>query len=156
MVKTYADVRELLTTKKFPELTGRGVSNEMIDEAEHLLGVRLPLSYRGFLLEYGWGYFGSLELIIGLGSDIPKEWEAGANIVKVTSDERNNSVSWPIYIIPICQNGAGDWYALDCSFINENESPVVFVGHERNATDGFNYDLYSKNFAEWIYLKLSD
>lgn len=156
MPKRYSDIKDLLANKAIQGLHGRGVSAKDIKNSEITLGVSFPESYRDFLCEYGWGYFGSLELIAGLGSDIPKEWEAGANVIKVATDERNGPSKFPYHIIPISPNGAGDWYAIDCSVHINNESPIVFVSHERVARDGFSSEQRSENFAEWMYLNLSN
>lgn len=155
MIKNYDDIRGLLAEKKLPNLSGRGASDEEITAAERWMGIRFPASFRSFLSEHGWGYFGSLELISGLGADIPKEWEAGANIVRVVTDERSGPLHFPLHIIPISQNGAGDWYALDCSRYIEHECPVVFINHE-TLVDGFKAEQKAQNFAEWIYSKLSE
>ncbi len=152
----YQDVKDLLASQKLADLFGQGASEQEISLAERELGVQFPLSYRMFLKEYGWGYFGSLELIAGLGSDIPQEWRGGANLLQVVADERSGPSCFPKTIIPFCQNGAGDWYAIDCSEWNGEESPVVFVPHERVSTGVFTTDKCADSFADWICKILSE
>ncbi len=156
MPKQFDEIRELLIAERLEGLSGQGVSEGEMADAERQLGVVLPPSYTMFLKEHGWGYFGSLELICGLGSDIPTEWEAGANLLRVVADERQGPICFPHDTIPICQNGAGDWYAIDCSQNNEGESPVVFVAHEEVATMGFRAEPCKESFADWIHFKLSE
>lgn len=156
MSKSYDDVRETLRANRIDGLSGKGVSDADIVNAERELGVNLPRSYKLFLNEYGWGYFGSLEVICGLGSDIPEEWEAGASLLRVVPDERAGQLRFPDNLIPFCQNGAGDWYALDCSVEVDDESPVVFVPHETIAAQGFFTEPASDSFADWIHSKLSE
>jgi hypothetical protein len=156
MSKSYEDIRETLLGNKLDGLFGQGASDDEIATAEREFGVDLPQSYKMFLHEYGWGYFGSLEVICGLGSDIPAEWEAGASLLRVVPDERKGQLRFPNSLIPFCQNGAGDWYALDCSVVTDNESPVVFVPHETVAREGFLTEPSSDSFADWIHAKLSE
>ena len=155
MSKSYEDIRDMLLATRTEGLAGNGVLDTEIEKAECELGVEFPRSYKLFLKEFGWGYFGSLEVICGLGSDIPDEWEAGVSLLRVVPDERKGQLRFPGSLIPFCQNGAGDWYALDCSVVSENESPVVFVPHETIATEGFLAELSSDSFADWIHSNLS-
>jgi hypothetical protein len=154
MSKTYREIRELLITMREDGLCGHGASEQQILECEKALSLKLPPSYRSFLAEFGWGYFGSLELLVGLGSDIPKEWEAGANLMRVVSDERRGPLAFPEDVIPFCQNGAGDWYALDCRDSEHVEAPVVFVSHEHGAANGFLARKCADSFAEWLFMRL--
>ena len=155
MTKQYQEIRNLLATKKLDGLFGSGASEDQIRVCESDLNLRFPPSYRSFLKEYGWGAFGSVE-ICGLGTDIPKEWERGVSLMYVVNDERQGPLSIPINVIPFCQNGAGDWYALDCRCGEAEESPVVFVAHEEAVTGSFSANKCSDSFAEWIIEKLSD
>lgn len=156
MSKSYEDVRESLLVNRVEALFGKGVLDADIVKAESELNVDFPHSYKAFLKEYGWGYFGSLEVICGLGSDIPDEWEAGVSLLRVVPDERKGQLRMPPSLIPFCQNGAGDWYALDCSVDTNNESPVVFVPHETVATGSFVTEQSADSFADWIHSKLSE
>ncbi len=137
-------------------MCGGGAAEDLIRECEASLNIRFPASYRSFLEEFGWGYFGSLELIAGLGRDIPEEWQRGANIVHVVTDERSGPLQCPLDIIPFCQSGAGDWYALDCRSRIEDESPVVVMSHERAAGDGWLPVRCADSFAHWILVHLAD
>ena len=156
MTRQYNEIRGLLATQKLDGLFGNGASEEQITDCEMKLNLRIPRSYRSFLKEFGWGYFGSLELIVGLGSDIPTEWEPGANLMNVVNDERQGPLHIPKEIVPFCQNGTGDWYALDCCQGDGEESPVVFIAHEQAATDGFVASKCADSFADWIFERLSD
>ncbi len=88
MTPSDGGVRSLLTETKQADLSGKGASDDEIQRAETQLGVRFPDSYRMFLKEHGWGHFGSLGLIAGLGSDIPAEWKPGVDIIQITTQER--------------------------------------------------------------------
>jgi hypothetical protein len=155
MTRKYSEIRDLLAKQKLDGLFGQGASEDQISDCESNLNVRLPPSYRQFLKEYGWGYFGSLELIAGLGVDIPEEWDRGANLLQVVNDERRGPLGMPEKVIPFCQNGAGDWYALDCSRSDNDESPVVFVSHEQAPNGACSANKCANSFADWIFAKLS-
>jgi len=156
MPKQYSEIRDLLATKKLDGLCGKGASEGQISFCESELNLRLPPSYRLFLKEFGWGYFGALELIAGLGSDIPQEWERGANLLHVVNDERQGPLRIPKEVIPFCQNGAGDWYALDCCRGDGEESPVIFIAHEEAAIGKVSTNKCADSFADWVFVRLSD
>lgn len=156
MGKQYSDIRDLLSTMKLDGLCGTGACEEEIHFCESRLDVRFPVSFRAFLAEYGWGYFGSLELIAGLGSDIPTEWQNGANLLRVVADERNGPLRFPNEVIPFSQNGAGDWYALDCYQSDTEESPVIVVSHEQSVSGVIARDKCADSFADWVFAKLSE
>ncbi len=150
MQKEYESIRELLLEKKLHDLSGHGVDKREIDIAERELGISFPRSYVMFLQEHGWGYFGHLEVICGLGDDIPEERRPGTDIRYVVRDERKGPLGFPNNIIPFYQNGAGDWYALDCSQSLDGEAPVIFVSHEKVSGQGFCSSNYATSFTDWI------
>lgn len=154
MVPSYGDIRSLLSETKQIDLSGKGASDDEIQRAEGQLGMRFPVSYRMFLKEHGWGHFGSLGLIAGLGFDIPEGWEPGVDIVKVTIQEREEPLSLPDYMLPFHTNGAGDWYAMDCSRLKEGEAPVVFISHEKVALGEDAQEYVSGAFSSWISERL--
>jgi hypothetical protein len=155
VTKQYAEIQCLLAANKLEGLAGKGASEDQVRACERDLNLRFPLSYRLFLREFGWGYFGSLELIAGLGSDIPKEWERGANVLHIVTDERQGPLHIKQGVIPFCQNGAGDWYALDDSK-GDGEWPVVFIAHEESVLGDVSANKCADSFADWIFAKLSD
>lgn len=144
------DLRPVLHHTKLEGLHGAGAPEPLIREAEAALQVRFPDSYRRFLGEFGWGYFGALELIAGLGGDIPTAQARGTNVVHVTLDERQGPLRLPATVIPFYGNGAGDWYALDCRLRHAGESPVVLVAHERAISTGWNPEPSAASFADWV------
>jgi hypothetical protein len=155
MPRSYEDVRGLLEASRIEGLIGQGASQELIDAAEVDLAVSIPSSYKAFLREYGWGYFGSLGVICGLGDDIPVEWSAGIDLRRVVSDERKGELRVPNHVVPFYSSGAGDWYAFDCSSLKSGEATVVFIPHEVIAQKGFYFDDLAVSFPEWIYASLN-
>lgn len=154
MTPSYGAVRLLLTETKQADLSGSGASENEIQRAEMQLGIPFPDSYRMFLKEHGWGYFGSLGLIAGLGSDIPAEWAPGVDIVKITMQERAGPLSLADSLLPFYTNGAGDWYAMDCSRLKDGQAPVVFISHEKAALGEDAQEEVSVDFSSWIIDRL--
>lgn len=155
MAMRLADIQRLVTAKKLEGLHGAGASEDEIADCEALLGIVLPASYREFLQIYGWGYFGSLELIAGLGSDIPSEWAAGACLTNVVIHERSGPLRMPKDLIPFAQNGAGDWYAVESAVQRGGEAPVYFVSHEAAASNADSRVRSAESFAQWLFERLS-
>jgi hypothetical protein len=154
MTPSYDDIRPVLAMTKQTELSGKGASDDAIQRAEAELGIRFPVSYKMFLKEHGWGHFGSLGLIVGLGSDIPAGWEPGIDVVKVTTQEREGPLSLPNHLLPFYTNGAGDWYAMDCSRLKDGEAPVVLISHEKVALGEDAQEDVSGAFSSWIAERL--
>jgi hypothetical protein len=154
MIPSYEAIRSLLSETKQGGLSGEGATNDEIQKAETRLGLRFPDSYRMFLKEYGWGYFGSLELIAGLGSDIPEGWEPGVDVVKVTTQEREGPLSLPDPMLPFYTNGAGDWYAMDCSRLKDGQAPIVLISHEKASLGEDAWEDVSGDFSGWIFERL--
>jgi hypothetical protein len=154
MTPAYGGIRSLLSETKQADLSGKGVSDDEIQGAETQLGVRFPESYRMFLKGHGWGHFGSLGLIVGLGSDIPEGWEPGVDIVKVTTQEREGPLSLPDSMLPFYTNGAGDWYAMDCSRLKDGQAPVVLISQEKAGLGEDTQEDVSADFSGWIAQRL--
>jgi hypothetical protein len=154
MTPSDGGVRSLLTETKQADLSGKGASDDEIQGAETQLGVRFPDSYRMFLKEHGWGHFGSLGLIAGLGSDIPAEWKPGVDIVQITTQEREGPLPLPDCLLPFYTNGAGDWYAMDCSRLKDGQAPIVFISHEKAALGEDAQEDVSGDFSGWLLERL--
>lgn len=74
---------------------------------EEELGVPLPSSYRSFLLEYGSGIVGRLE-IYGLGT--PRS--SAPNLLWLIDDLRKIGLRRPAQLIPFYAEGDGDFSAI--------------------------------------------
>lgn len=154
MAKHYEEIKELLQKYGLENMVGVGASYEEIEACEKSLGLRFPISYRKFLKEFGWGYFGHLGVIVGLGSDIPKEWVQGVNILNVVQKGREGGLRIPKNIIPFYENGASDWYALACNNSEFEESPVVFIPHEESRVNWGSINKCADSFADWVFNKI--
>jgi cell wall assembly regulator SMI1 len=123
---------------------GSGATDSEISNAESLLGVRFPESYRSFLRRIGWGRFSHQELY-GLGSDTPAYLE----LIKNTLVERDTmGPPMPSQLVPVMNDGAGNHFCLDSTTVVDGECPVVFWDHEQ----GFNQtpQTVAQSFDKWM------
>ena len=123
---------------------GSGASADSVKEAEKVLSVRFPYSYKAFLLEFGWGSFWSRE-VYGLGSDVP----AYLDVVKITLSERTEMrPRIPVHLVPICNDGGGNHYCLNTREMSGDECSVVFWDHTLNERQ--QPEKYSEDFVDWL------
>jgi cell wall assembly regulator SMI1 len=121
----YAEARRCIESLDAQDF-GRGVTPEEVREAESQLGVRLPVSYKLFLAEFGWGGAESWA-IAGLGQGVP----LFLNLVTLTKSERDEAVpNLPSTLVPLLNDGAGNLECLDVSSFVGDECAVVFWDHE--------------------------
>lgn len=114
-----AEKLERIPSKHF----GQGASEAEINTASTQLGINLAGGYRLFLLRFGWGGFGSIE-IFGLGADVPPY----LSLTEMTRSEREEmSPRLPSHLVPLMNDGGGNLYCLDSRV--EGEPPVVFWDH---------------------------
>jgi len=74
-------------------IAGKGVKNDVINDAERKLNIKFATDYRKYLLSYGLAMFGGHE-ITGLGKD------RRTNVIDVTLDEREkNPETTNLYVI---------------------------------------------------------
>jgi hypothetical protein len=118
----YDELKKLMTKNEL--LTaGKGATELEIQEAQQRLGLLIQGDYRKFLLDFGWGGVGHLELY-GLGADVPPF----LNLITITHSERTE-MSPPLKqeLIPVMNDGGGNLYCLDSTSVGPR---VVFWNHE--------------------------
>lgn len=94
-----------------------------VSAAEQFLGVKFPPDYRRFLLEFGAGGFGSLEIMGIIGDNFEKG--KVPNGIWYTVAERRLS-QMPIHLIAIYSFGNGELACINTAVLNpEGNSPVV-------------------------------
>jgi hypothetical protein len=99
------------------------IPQQIVVEAEELLGVRFPPSYRQFLLKLGCGDVAGAEFY-GIVDDKLREGPI-PNGIWLTLDERETA-GLPPKMVLVGFTGMGGYYALDLSRVAENrEAPVV-------------------------------
>jgi hypothetical protein len=104
------------------EFTGP-IPQQIVEEAEELLGVRFPPSYRQFLLKLGCGDVAGAEFY-GIVDEKLREGPI-PNGIWLTLDERETA-KLPSKMVLVAFTGMSGYYALDLSRAGENrEAPVV-------------------------------
>lgn len=99
----------------------------LVEEAERLLGLKFPPTYRQFLLEVGTGGFGPYEIYGITGSDLHAV--GGPNGIWLTLDSRIKD-DLPHSFVIVTDSGMGEYYCLDTSVDSgEGECPVVMWLH---------------------------
>lgn len=125
------------------------VSQGRIAEAEAVLGVVFPQSYRSFVHRHGGWTVGGYE-VSGLLPDefarsAESEGEYAADVVRVTRFERE-AMNLPPHLVVLLREDDGAMYCLDTSRQDaEEESPVVAL---EIGSDEF--EDFSPNFIEFL------
>jgi hypothetical protein len=103
----------------------KGVPEAVVADAEAVLGVRFPASYRDWLLRYGSGYLGSYELQ-GLEPELPSKRDPGEVYVGdvVSTALLNRAEGLPSHLVEILNYEGDEVYYLDLTAGGE-EAPVV-------------------------------
>jgi cell wall assembly regulator SMI1 len=113
-------VQQIRAAGKEPDFYGPQ-SADSVDRLGSLLGVKLPPSYRDFLMRYGGGYG-----LIGLYRDQPELRELGC---LVGDTERMREVyNLPPQFLPVEESTLGGIYCLDASSPDpDGEYPVILI-----------------------------
>jgi cell wall assembly regulator SMI1 len=140
---TPAQIRKLVDEFADKEY-GVGATKDEIANAETVLGVVLPETYRRFLGMFGWGRFSHQELY-GVGSDTPPYLD----LVKNASAERfEMEPRMPWHLVPVMNDGAGNHYCLDTARSVDGECPVVFWDHEQESSQ--TPAVMAPSFGQWF------
>ncbi len=128
---------------------GVGAGTEALDAAESALGVDIRGQYREFLLQYGWGGSGAVELF-GIGG--PKFLD----LVEMRQSERLEvgGARLPVHLLPVMNDGGGNLLCLDTSVDAGIEPPVVFWDHA--AGDDQIPEVVGDTFCSWLAEELDD
>ena len=130
---------------------GEGVPEESVLEAERVLGVSLPPSFRWYLTHYGSGVFHAQELF-GLMGD-PEDFDekmASPSIVYHTLLKRKSSGLANHYVCLMSNDG--EKFFLDTSRRNSSgENPVVRVDLDDPGCNKIDRaELYAEDFAAFL------
>ena len=121
--------------------------SELIEKAEHKLGVKFPDSYREFLLRYGAGSFGSEEIYGVIKDDFDNSGIPDA--VWYTLKQRKE-VELPEDLIIIYSTGGEGMFCLNLGGNHiSREAPVVsyMIGHEPAAQK---YEVIADDFGIFL------
>ena len=132
---------------KFPTLefeTAGGCDDAIIKNVESKLGLIFPADFVQYLREFGQLSVGHFDFF-GQGKDIPEFLD----LCLVAQSE------WQLAglsksLLPICNNGGGDLYCLDCKLSTTLKSVICFVPHETHASEKI-----ADGIEEWLCEKLA-
>jgi hypothetical protein len=124
------------------------VPEHIVVRAEAFLGIRLPTSYRSFVLRYGQGFAGPYE-IYGLRADEPVPETATLNFVDRTLDARRYGL--PADMVAVYNLGNGEDYVLDLS---RGEDPPMLAWSPAAGGDRTRMDLVEPSFGVFLLEKV--
>lgn len=106
-------------------------SNELIEKAEDVLGLKFSKIYKEFLINYGAGNYGSEEILGVIDEDF--EESSVPDGIWYTLTEREE-VDLPMNLVVIYEEGSGELFCLDFNSLNEEKEPIVvsYVPGENN------------------------
>jgi antitoxin YobK len=148
-MKHYESARRLLHEGHGLEVDGpQPAPAELIRKAEQALGLTFPPSYRQFLLDFGTGGFGSLEVYGIVGEDFDKS--SVPDGIWCTLDERKNSGLDRRYLL-VQSGGDGTYVAIDSGQSDDaGECPLV-----RLSIDGKPSEHVGDSFGAWLLDELT-
>jgi hypothetical protein len=106
---------------------GKGVPEAVVADAERVMALRFPPSYRWWLLSYGAGYLGGYELQ-GLAPILPSERDPSEDLVGdvVQTARTNRAAGQPAHLLELLNYEGDEVYYLDlASIAADGEAPVV-------------------------------
>lgn len=119
--------------------------------AEKALGVKLPESYKQFLLTCGSADIENEE-IFGLDpEDHPSDFVQSTLFMRKAEDFK-----WPDHMLVIAADGRGGDFCLDVSKIKGDDCPVVYHDHELDEIDEESgaitpsFEKVKPTFAAWV------
>ena len=118
------------------------VPEATIVAAEQQLGIQFPPQYRSFLSLFGCGGIDSEEFI-GLGG--PDH----LNIVKLTLRLRAKINSLPIYLLPLRNDGFGNYDCFDTRGLTERGEFMIVQWNHEGGEDQY-LEVLSDSFDQWF------
>ena len=138
----YQKARELIESVGGGDFEGPKPESLVI-EAEHVLGLIFPPSYRRFLLEMGCGGINGLELLGLINDNFEKS--SVPDGIWLTLNLRRSIALDPAYII-VGEGGDGTYYALDTKNVEgAGEAPVI-----RLSVDGQHSERVADSFGAYL------
>ena len=119
----YLKARELILSNPVMSSFVGPRSTDLLDRAEHVLGIRFPPTYRSFLLDFGAGNFGSFEIYGVIDQDF--ENSSVPDAIWFTLTERRE-VDFAPDMLVIGDVGTGELYCLRAS-PSGAETPVILI-----------------------------
>jgi len=112
------------------------LSKQEIQKNEEALGVKYPEQYKEFLRIYGW---------LSLGEDHLGGKEGVKEALRL---QENHPKGFPKNLIPIDDNGSGDYYCLVCG--GEDHGKVIFWQHDAPSEETYPNTPQGKSKDFWV------
>jgi len=145
--------RLIASSKRLKAWRTSGVSEDVIADAERVLGVVFPTSYRSWLATYGTGYLDGYELQ-GLFDTKPSERDPSdvlsGDVVFTT--QLNRQSGDPLHLIELVSYEGDEVYYLDLSRGVGGEAPVVC----RDATAPAHLKVDAQTFEAFLRKRLQE
>ena len=118
-----------------------------IVQAESMLGLRFPATYRTFLLQLGCGRFATQEFygIVRNGLETPMV----PNCIWLTLHERHHT-GLPSSMVIVADNQTGGWYVIDIIEENAKDESKIFSWWTREGAK----KLASEDFGAFLLLRV--
>lgn len=124
---------------------GQGTSQEWVERAENRLGVKFPISYKWWLMNFGGGEVFGDEIFSVYELDFDSV--VGGDVVYMNELNRKNGFLKSDQI-SICENDEGGIFYFDLSKLDEQgEAPVFY---------DLTGEVYAANFVEFLIKRISE
>jgi len=146
-------------SKRMPELTGRKITNEELNELAMVFNTLIPEWFLNVLLDFPLAgcYFELSENLDESELGVSMKWMTPSQIISEATEAYPGIVALPLGYLPvgICMVGSGDYYFIQFKNIN---LPLVRIPHE--AVDG-NMQLIEKRVEVvsttlWKFFEIAD
>jgi antitoxin YobK len=135
------DIKQILKVHFKDRINFGPVDAKSISEAEEMLNITFPPSYRTYLTEYGASYGSGIEMYGLPDAREPPEWVNAAQ--QTLNVRKSTNISYGY--LAISDDGGDFRYYLDCaSPNNQGECPVVKVGPGIET-----FEIVANSFAEF-------
>jgi antitoxin YobK len=119
-------------------------TEELINKAEKVLGIRFSKIYRDFVMKFGAGSFGSEEIYGVIHEDF--ENSSVPDAIWFTLSERKES-NLPNHLLVIYDTGMGELFCLN--FKNENKEPNVVMYNQGVEIDEQEFTQIANDFGDF-------
>lgn len=138
-------IKALSIIEQHPELCGfcGGVSEEVVVKAEEKLDLRFPGDYRDFLLRFGAGNFGSMDVYGIIDDDFD---DSGIPDAVWYTTRLREEVGLLRSLVAIHDTGGGEIFCLD---ISKPNAPIVAyaIGYDLEVQT---YEVIANDFGEFL------
>ena len=139
----------ILELKRFSEdllELNEPIKDDRVELFEQKIKFELPIDFKFFLKSFNSFSLGGTE-VFGLGSDFK-----ASSLDKLYDFEHNEVENkLPLHFMPFSNDGRGNHYCLDLSWLNEQKvCPVIFWQWDFNYKSTEDVETCNESFNEWV------